>query len=381
MRTDLFQFDLPDDLIALYPADRRDASRLLHVCPDNQSDSGGSTLRDLKFKDLPSLVRPGDAMVFNDTAVIPALLKGERQRQGSTIAVSVNLLSPIDAVTWRALARPGRRLRVGDRLLFARPRKANEPEPSETLAGEVVALGGSGQIDIAFDVAGEALLSALELVGLMPLPHYIASRRSPDDTDRASYQTVFAKERGAVAAPTAGLHFTDALLDTIKQHGVSLHHVTLHVGGGTFLPVKANDTDDHQMHAEWGCLTAKTADALNTVRAKGGRIVAVGTTSLRLLETAADVDGRLQAFTGDTDIFITPGYRFKAVDALVTNFHLPGSTLFMLVSAFSGLDNMKAAYAHAVDQKYRFYSYGDACFLEPSKPQPVRAPSQTDPQT
>lgn len=354
MRTDAFDFELPDDLIALRPADRRDGSRLLTVTPQPDAPKLG----DLMTSDLPDQLRAGDALVFNNTKVLAALLKGVRQRGDSTVAISVNLLTRLSDNRWSTLAKPARRLKVGDALRFA------GDGDGDPLAGEVVHVGNGGVIEIAFEVADASLDRAIDRVGLMPLPHYIAAKRSPDADDRVSYQTVFAKHKGAVAAPTAGLHFTDALLRALNAKGVSAHTVTLHVGGGTFLPVKVDRTEDHVMHAEWGEVTEATADALNQVRASGGRIVAVGTTSLRLLETAARDDGTLTPFAGETDIFITPGYRFKVVDQLLTNFHLPKSTLFMLVSAFSGLDTMKRAYAHAIAARYRFYSYGDACLLD-----------------
>lgn len=354
MRTDLFDFELPEDLIALHPANERDASRLLHV----RQAATGAAFEDLKFPDLVALLKPGDALVFNDTRVIPAFLSGERLRGESRVAISVNLLSQTGPASWQALARPARRMQVGDRLVFSNAEGA-------TLSAEVQARGEAGEVSLTFASEGDALAAALDRVGQMPLPHYIAARRRAGEEDRESYQTIYAKTPGAVAAPTAGLHFTDRILYALKTKGVALHHLTLHVGGGTFLPVKADDTRDHKMHAEWGTISEETAEALNKARRSGGRIVAVGTTSLRLLETAADTGTGVQPFSGSTDIFITPGYTFEAVDALITNFHLPCSTLFMLVSAFSGLDTMKQAYRHAIEQRYRFYSYGDACFLEP----------------
>lgn len=355
MRTDAFDFDLPDDLIALRPAAQRDQARMLSVTPQ----VGQPVLCDHKIADLPHLLEPGDALVFNDTKVLAALLKGRRKRGESDVAVSVNLLTRLTADTWSVLAKPARRLHVGDEIVFMPPDDAHTK-----LSGMVIEKCDGGMLDIRFDCAGDVLDAAIDRVGLMPLPHYIAAKRAPDAQDRTSYQTRFARETGAVAAPTAGLHFTDAVQQALNQRGVTTHTITLHVGGGTFLPVKATDTRDHVMHSEWGVITGATAEALNRVRSDGGRIVAVGTTSLRLLETAANDDGTIEPFTGDTDIFITPGYRFKAVDRLVTNFHLPKSTLFMLVSAFSGLDTMKVAYQHAVQNRYRFYSYGDACLLD-----------------
>jgi len=354
MRTDAFDFQLPEDLIALRPHERRDGARLLRVVPD--ATTAGQA--DLTIADLPSQLRAGDTLVFNNTKVLAALLKGERLRGESRVAISVNLLTRLSDARWSALAKPARRLKAGDALRFS------TPDGGDTLGAEVVQVGEAGVIEIAFDLSGPALESAIDRVGLMPLPHYIAAKRAPDQDDRTSYQTLFAQHAGAVAAPTAGLHFTDALLTALKDKGVSFEYVTLHVGGGTFLPVKADRTEDHVMHSEWGEVSAATAQNLNQVRASGGRVIAVGTTSLRLLETAAKDDGTIAPFVGDTDIFITPGYRFKAVDMLMTNFHLPKSTLFMLVSAFAGLETMKEAYAHAIAARYRFYSYGDACLLD-----------------
>jgi len=357
MRTDLFDFDLPEELIALRPAEPRDAARMLVV----RSGAGGAAgISDLGVRDLPALLAPGDALVFNDTRVIAAALEGVRTRGDVSVDVAFNLIRRVDESRWRALARPAKRLAVGDRVRFGH-------DSSVCLMGAldatVAAKGEAGEVELAFDLAGPVLDSAIAAVGRMPLPLYIALRRAPDDRDAATYQTIYATREGAVAAPTAGLHFTDELLAALDARGVSRHVVTLHVGAGTFLPVKTDDTADHKMHAEWGEVPAGTAAALNAARAAGGRIVAVGTTSLRLLESAADVEGQIKPFAGETDIFITPGYRFKAVDGLLTNFHLPRSTLFMLVAAFAGLDTMKAAYAHAVHERYRFYSYGDASLL------------------
>ena len=357
MRTDAFDFDLPEELIALRPVAQRDASRLLGVTPQAGPQP---ILRDLDFAQLPSELQPGDALVYNDTKVLAALLTGNRRRGESEAAVSVNLLTRLADDRWSALAKPARRLKVGDTLQFGR-------EGGGGLAGQISDVGDAGLIEITFEVLGADLDGAIDKVGLMPLPHYIASKRAPDAKDRSTYQTAFADRVGAVAAPTAGLHFTNELLDEIRKHGVSCHQVTLHVGGGTFLPVKTDNVADHVMHKEWGEISKKTADDLNGCRRAGGRIIAVGTTSLRLLETAAREDGTISAFSGDTDIFITPGFQFRAVDRLLTNFHLPKSTLFMLVSAFSGLETMKAAYAHAIQARYRFYSYGDATLLDRAK--------------
>lgn len=358
MRVDLFDFDLPEDRIALRPKLPRDAARLLVVEP-------GKGLTDAFVRDLPDYLRPGDQLVLNDTRVIRAALRGERIRGDAAIGVGLNLTARIDASHWRALAKPARRLAAGDRLHFGAA-----TDNACLIAGldaTVTERGEGGEVAVAFDLAGPALDEAIAAVGETPLPPYIASRRPPDDFDRRDYQTVFAREDGAVAAPTAGLHFTETLLARLDAAGIARHFVTLHVGAGTFLPVKAADTEAHNMRAEWGTISEKTAAALNAARQAGGRIVAVGTTALRLLETAADADGAIHAFTGETSLFITPGYRFRAVDVLTTNFHLPRSTLFMLVSAFSGRDTMLAAYRHAIDAGYRFYSYGDACLLWPQE--------------
>jgi S-adenosylmethionine:tRNA ribosyltransferase-isomerase len=353
MRTDLFDFDLPDRLIALSPARPRDAARLLLVRP-------GSEPADRGVRDLPALLAPGDALVFNDTRVIPAALAGTRTRNGVTAKVEANLHKRMDEARWRAFARPAKRLEVGDRVRFGHD---SDVCLLGRLEARVVAKGEGGEVEFAFDLAGAYLDSAIAAVGAMPLPPYIALKRPAEATDAADYQTIYAARDGAVAAPTAGLHFTPALLDALDARGIARHLVTLHVGAGTFLPVKADDTADHRMHAEWGEISPDVAGALNTVRARGGRIVAVGTTALRLLESAAAEDGSIRPFCGETDIFITPGYRFRAVDVLMTNFHLPRSTLFMLVAAFSGLETMRAAYAHAIAHDYRFYSFGDASLL------------------
>ena len=355
MLTSVFDFELPEERIALHPVAPRDAARLLVVGP-------GGTLEDRTVRDLPQLLRQGDALVFNDTRVIPAALEGERRRGELTARVSVTLIERIDQSRWLALARPAKRLKEGDRLHFGH-------DASMCLAGAldatVDARGEEGEVTLAFDLAGAELDAAIAAVGRMPLPPYIAGRREPEEADRRDYQTIYAAHDGAVAAPTAGLHFTPELMAALNARGISRHFVTLHVGAGTFLPVKAEDTSGHKMHPEWGEVSPVTAEALNAARAAGGRIVAVGTTALRLLESAA-ASGTIAPFRGATDIFITPGYRFRAVDILMTNFHLPRSTLFMLVAAFSGLDVMKAAYAHALGSGYRFYSYGDACLLFPN---------------
>ena len=353
MRTDIFDFELPDDRIALHPANPRDSARLLVVKP-------GAALADRAIPDLPSLLSPGDALVFNDTRVIPAAFAGVRLRGDRPANIAFNLIKRIDASHWQAFARPAKRLETGDRV-----RLGHTNGVTGTLAGTISKKGQDGEVEIAFDLAGPDLDMAIAASGVMPLPPYIALKRQPDATDRQSYQTIFAAKDGAVAAPTAGLHFTSELLAGLEARGVARHGVTLHVGAGTFLPVKAEDTDEHKMHSEWGAVSRETARALNDVRARGGRIVAVGTTSLRLIESAADEGGVIHAWSGETAIFITPGYRFKAVDVLMTNFHLPRSTLFMLVSAFAGLEVMREAYAHAINRGYRFYSYGDASLLFP----------------
>jgi S-adenosylmethionine:tRNA ribosyltransferase-isomerase len=354
MRVSDFDFDLPDDRIALRPAQPRDAARMLVVAPDG-------TLNDRVVSDLPDFLRLGDAVVINDTRVIPARLAGIRPREASTMRVEATLHRRLAPDRWTAFMRPGRRLAVGDRVRFGMVE--DRACTLETVDATVLAKGEGGEVTLAFDLSGAFLDSAIAAVGVMPLPPYIAAKRAEDDQDRADYQTVYAREDGSVAAPTAGLHFTPQLLAALETKGVSVHRVTLHVGAGTFLPVKAEDTADHRMHPEYGEVTAQTAAALNAVRAAGGRIVCVGTTSLRLIESAADEDGTLHPFAAETAIFITPGYRFRAADVLMTNFHLPKSTLFMLVSAFAGQAAMRAAYEHAIAAGYRFYSYGDASLL------------------
>ena len=348
MRVELFDFELPPERIALRPARPRDAARLLVVRP-----GAAPELEDRMVRDLPALLAPGDALVLNDTRVVPAQLAGERRRDG-TAAVSATLTKRLAPDRWRAFVKPGKRLKAGDRVRFARGARCLDATVVEKAGAEAV---------LAFDVTGPALDEALAETADMPLPPYIAGRRPADESDREDYQTVYARRDGAVAAPTAGLHFTDRLFAALDARGVSRHLVTLHVGPGTFLPVKAEDTEAHRMHAEWGEVSADVAAALNRVRAGGRRIVAVGTTSLRLLETAVDGQGVFRPFAGETDVFIKPGRPIHSADLLMTNFHLPRSTLFMLVCAFSGIDVMKRAYAHAVAADYRFYSYGDACLL------------------
>jgi S-adenosylmethionine:tRNA ribosyltransferase-isomerase len=358
VRVDDFDYHLPQELIALRPASPRDAARLLVVEP-----GADPPFADRRVVDLPALLSPGDALVFNDTKVIPAELAGVRERDGTSAQISVTLTGRLDASRWTALARPAKRLRAGDRIVFG---EGEGVCLLGTLAATVENRGAEGEVTLAFDFSDTSLDEAIEHLGAMPLPPYIASRRSPDAKDRLDYQTIFAREEGAVAAPTAGLHFTPSLMDALAARGVSLHFVTLHVGPGTFLPVRSADTGGHIMHAETGTISAEAATALNAAKARGGKIVAVGTTSLRLLESATDATGTLAPFFGATNLFITPGYRFHFVDRLVTNFHLPRSTLLMLVAAFSGLDLMQRAYAHAIEQRYRFYSYGDACLLSPA---------------
>jgi S-adenosylmethionine:tRNA ribosyltransferase-isomerase len=354
MKTADFDFDLPDSAIALRPAQPRDAARMLLVMP-------GQPLADLQVRDLPGELRAGDILVLNDTRVIPARLSGRRTRGESVVAVEATLHKRIAPDRWSAFMRPGKRLAPGDRVSFG------EGEDRACLLGAldatVVEKGEGGEILLAFDLAGPALDEAIKARGAMPLPPYIAAKRPEDDQDQTDYQTVYAQADGSVAAPTAGLHFTPELLARLGEAGVETCFVTLHVGAGTFLPVKVDDIEGHRMHAEFGEVSAETAERLNRARAAGGRIICVGTTSLRLVESAAGEDGVVRPFADDTAIFITPGYRFRAADGLMTNFHLPRSTLFMLVSAFSGLETMRAAYAHAIETGYRFYSYGDASLL------------------
>ncbi|MBX9711308.1 MAG: tRNA preQ1(34) S-adenosylmethionine ribosyltransferase-isomerase QueA [Xanthobacteraceae bacterium] len=353
MRTDLFDFDLPPENIALRPASPRDSARMLVV-------RHGEELEDGTISDLPSLLRPGDQLVVNDTKVIAAQLTGRRLGGASEPRIDATLIKRIDGSRWQALVKPARKLAIGDTVRFG-----NEGRVCllGNLDAQIEAKSETGEITLSFAFHGPVLDQAIQDLGAPPLPPYIASKRPPDDRDSADYQTMFAVNEGAVAAPTAGLHFTSALEKALRTRGVGLHRVTLHVGAGTFLPVKTDDIEGHRMHSEWGSVSQTTADALNAARAKGGRIVAVGSTSLRLLESAADENGEIHAFEGETAIFISPGYRFRAADIIMTNFHLPRSTLFMLVSAFCGLETMQGAYAHAIAAGYRFYSYGDACLL------------------
>ena len=341
MRVDLFDFELPTDRIALRPARPRDSARLLMVA--------GARISDHAVLDLPSLLKPGDVLLFNDTKVIPAQMEGRR----GNASIGATLHKREGPRSWWSFVRNARRLHVGDRVEFG-----------SEVAASAVERGADGAFLLQFH-GDEPVEQLIERAGRMPLPPYIASRRPADEADRADYQTMFARAEGAVAAPTAALHFTPRLLEALEERGIAAETLTLHVGAGTFLPVKTDTVAEHRMHAEWGKIDAATAERLNRARAAGGRLIAVGTTSLRLAESAAGEDGEIRLFEGDTAIFITPGYRFKAVDGLVTNFHLPRSTLFMLVSALMGLDVMKAAYAHAIEQGYRFYSYGDASLLLP----------------
>ncbi|MDP6388703.1 MAG: tRNA preQ1(34) S-adenosylmethionine ribosyltransferase-isomerase QueA [Alphaproteobacteria bacterium] len=345
MKTSNFEFDLPCEMIAQHPVSPRDAARLLEVDP-----GGSDTLRDRTVGDLPKILRPGDVMVFNDTRVIPARLSGRR----GEVAVEVTLLRALPDGAWRGFARPARRLKPGDRIEFSADLSAHVHDKDE-----------GGEVTLAFSLDAAELGEALHRHGAMPLPPYIR-RDAPDRQDFTDYQTVYAAHDGAVAAPTAGLHFTDSLLSALDERGVGRATVTLHVGAGTFLPIKAEALDDHVMHAETASLDRTAADLINAARQAGGRVIAVGSTALRLLETTADEDGIVHPFDGETDLFIKPGYRFKAVDLFLTNFHLPRSTLFVLVSAFAGTERMKVAYEHAKRAGYRFYSYGDCCLLHPA---------------
>ncbi|HTZ77405.1 MAG TPA: tRNA preQ1(34) S-adenosylmethionine ribosyltransferase-isomerase QueA [Stellaceae bacterium] len=343
MRVDDFDFELPRERIADHPAEPRESARLLVV---------GETLLDRQIADLPRLLRPGDLLVFNDTRVIPARLLGRR----GAAQIEVTLHRDLGHGVWLAFAKGAKRVQPGDHLLFA-----------EGFAAEVTGKTPAGEVALAFALPPAEFRAALDRHGHMPLPPYIKRPSGGSARDRSDYQTIFARKEGAVAAPTAGLHFTEPLLRALEAAGIGHLTVTLHVGAGTFLPVKVEDTRDHVMHAETGFIDAETARRLNEAREKGGRIVAVGSTSLRLLETAADAEGKAQPFAGETALFITPGYRFRAIDLMITNFHLPRSTLFMLVAAFAGLGRMKRAYAHAIAEHYRFFSYGDACLLEPER--------------
>ncbi|MBN2905469.1 MAG: tRNA preQ1(34) S-adenosylmethionine ribosyltransferase-isomerase QueA [Rhodobacteraceae bacterium] len=351
MKLSDFDFDLPEDLIATRPAQPRSAARLLVA--------RGDDITDAQMRDLPDVLSPGDRLVLNDTRVIPARLNGIRRRdsaQGPVEArVEITLMAPLPGGGWRAMAKPLRKLKEGERVVF-----------SDTLWAQVVARGAE-DVSLAFNLEGEAFDAALAQAGTMPLPPYIAAKRPADARDREDYQTVWAARPGAVAAPTASLHFDAGLLAALAARGVAFTHVTLHVGAGTFLPVKVDDVSDHKMHAEWGEVSHAAADQINATRAAGGRIIPVGTTALRLIESAADEAGQLHPWVGETDIFIRPGYRFRITDALITNFHLPRSTLLMLVSALMGTDRVRRIYAHAVEAGYRFFSYGDGSVLIPER--------------
>ncbi|WDR07587.1 tRNA preQ1(34) S-adenosylmethionine ribosyltransferase-isomerase QueA [Devosia rhodophyticola] len=349
MRVSDFDFELPERLIALHPAEPRDSARLLVVDPVHG-------LSDRHVPDLERLLRAGDVLVINDTRVLPAELKGQRIRGENRANVSFNLHKRVDAYTWRAFARPAKRLALLDRLALGNGE-------ADALVAKVSGKGDTGEVTLEFELGGAVLDEAIKAHGAMPLPPYIGAKRDAEERDKTDYQTVYARKDGAVAAPTAGLHFTDALLERLQDKGVVIERITLHVGAGTFLPMKVDDTRDHVMHSEWGVIDADTVARIVAAREAGHRVVAVGTTSLRLLEAASQATGTLRAFSGDTDIFITPGYRFRTVDALMTNFHLPKSTLFMLVSAFSGMGLMREAYEYAINDGYRFYSYGDSSLL------------------
>lgn len=342
MKTDIFTFDMPEDLIANYPAEPRDSARLLHILPDG-------SVADKTVADLDQLLRPDDVLVFNDTKVIPARLYGMR----GAAKIELTLFKQENLSDWTTLIKNARRLKIGDIITF-----------TDNFSATVLAKNESGAVVVRFNKSGADLMAALHRVGTMPLPPYIKRARGGLESDKADYQTIYACHEGAVAAPTAGLHFTPALFERLDQKGIERLFVTLHVGGGTFLPVKVDDTDNHKMHAEFGVLTQSVADKINAAKRAGRRIVTVGTTSLRLLESATDESGVVHAFEGETRIFITPGYRFRATDAMFTNFHLSGSTLFMLVCAFAGIDVMKSVYQYAIANRYRFFSYGDACLIE-----------------
>ncbi len=347
MRVDDFDFELPEELIALHPVEPRDAARLLVVRP-------GVGTEDRQVRNLPEYFRAGDVLVVNDTRVLPAELSGERIRGENRSQVSFNLHKRIDGQTWKAFARPAKRLKAHDRLMLG---------DDLSLAATVIERGETGEVTLRFDLSAGALDEAIKAHGAMPLPPYIGLKREAEARDKDDYQTVYARKDGAVAAPTAGLHFTPELLGKLEAMGVAIERVTLHVGAGTFLPVKVDEIKDHKMHAEWGEVPAEVVARIHEAKAKGGRVIAVGTTSARLLESAARGTGMLAPFSGDTDIFITPGFPFRVVDMLMTNFHLPRSTLMMLVSAFAGYDTMREAYAHAIASGYRFYSYGDSSLL------------------
>jgi len=344
-----FDFDLPEDRIALRPAEPRESARLLRV---SQTDD----LTDSHIGDIGDFLRAGDLLVVNDTRVLPTQLDGQRLRGDSVVNIEATLVKSTGAAQWQAFLKPGRKVKPGDGLLF----KSDEVE----LNAVVSAKDDNGLYTLDFRHGPQELLERLHVVGGMPLPPYIRSKRHEDERDKSDYQTIFARDEGSVAAPTAGLHFTPALLEKLTAKGVAIERITLHVGAGTFLPVKVEDTDDHVMHAEFGVITSESAARINAARAAGGRIVCIGTTSLRLLESACDSQGTIHPFAAETAIFITPGVRVRSCDLLMTNFHLPKSTLFMLVCALAGTEVMKKAYAHAIDAGYCFFSYGDACLLD-----------------
>jgi len=340
MKVSDFDFDLPPELIAQKPAEPRESARLLHV---------GETLADRGIRDLSEMLSPGDLLVFNNTKVIPTRLQGRRGGTG----VEVTLHKQVTGHSWWAFARPARKLALGDRI-----------DITADFSAEVLDKKDGGEVLLRFQESDGDLITLLEQHGIMPLPPYIKRTKDGNPDDKEDYQTVFAEKEGAVAAPTAGLHFSETMLADLRDADIRTAFVTLHVGAGTFLPVKVDDTDDHEMHSEWGTIPPDTLDLVNSTKTAGNAVVTVGSTSLRLLETAADESGSLHPFTGETDIFMTPGYRFKIADKMITNFHLPKSTLFMLVAAFAGLERMQTAYAHAIEEQYRFYSYGDSCLLE-----------------
>lgn len=343
MKVSDFDFELPEDRIALRPVTPREAARLLRV--------DGEVREDWRVGDLPSLLKAGDLLVINNTRVLPTQLKGTRERDGQRVAFEATLIKSLDGQSWQAFLKPGRRIREGDTLSF------------DNLSVRVLSKDEDGVYVLRFEQSASEVLNGLHRLGGMPLPPYIRSKRPEDEQDKSDYQTVFARDEGSVAAPTAGLHFTPELLHALRDKGVRFEEVTLHVGAGTFLPVKVEDTKDHRMHAEFGVVSAESAARINAARAAGGRIIAIGTTALRLIESACDAQGRIHPFSGETDIFITPGVPVSSADMLWTNFHLPKSTLFMLVCAFAGTETMKAAYAHAIGSGYRFFSYGDASLL------------------
>ena len=341
MKVDIFNFDLPEDRIANEPANPRDSAKLLHITAKANENK--------TIRDLPNLLKNGDVLVFNNTKVIPARIYGKR----GDANIESTLLKQIDLSTWKCLIKNARRLKINDEVIFSDDFKASVIQKDE-----------DGPVTLKFNVSGGDLFAQLHLNGIMPLPPYIKRKKGGKESDKANYQTVFAKHEGAVAAPTAGLHFTEELLQKFNDMGIQQEFLTLHVGGGTFLPVKVSDTKDHKMHAEFGIITEEVANRLNEAKRQGRRIIPIGTTALRLLESAADENGFLHPFEQETSIFITPGYRFRFADVLFTNFHLPQSTLFMLVCAFAGIERMKNAYTHAIENKYRFFSYGDACLIE-----------------